>query len=173
MGKVIDSDSWGVPAIRFTTSYGDTYTLGLYREDYLYGGTGLGALILDGPDEDEYLEDWGFISVNVANDEVSREWCEQEGCIVIDTNNLSKDFVAAVRESGLVELSGGVCHSGFCTYPLAKVSDDVLHALRSRDETARVILEQKNPPLDKQADQVNEHVTAQPQTESRTERDER
>lgn len=134
----------------YTTSYGDAYTMALYRDRYLSGGSlALGAVVVAGPDEEEALEDWGALSVNVPDDPDARAWCETEGNLVIDTNNQSRELVAALVDAGHVTLSGGTCRSGFCTYPLASVSPETLASLGTYEETVCALEERAsgNPSL--------------------------
>lgn len=174
MGMSTDEGGWAVPSFTYTTSYGDTYTLGLYREEYLFGGMALGTTVIDGPDEEELLDYWDMVSVNIPDDPTSREWCEHDGCIVIDANNLSRELVDALVESGIVEMTGGLCHSGFCTYPLARVSDDALGRLRSYEETVAALEEQMgNPSLVEQAVLVGDPSFEQSRESSRVGRGER
>ena len=143
-----------VPSFSYTTSYGDSYTLALYRESYLRDGNlALGAVIVDGPDEEELFDAWGILSVNVPDDPAAAAWCATNGNLVIDTNNQSKELVAALVESGLVSLSGETCRSGFCTYPLASVSAEALPRLRNYMETLAALesASTENPSLDEQA----------------------
>lgn len=139
-----------VPTFSYTTSYGDAYTMALYRDRYLSGGSlALGAVVVAGPDEEEALEDWGALSVNVPDDLEARAWCETEGNLVIDTNNQSRELVAALVDAGHVTLSGGTCRSGFCTYPLASVSPETLSRLGTYEETVCALEERAsgNPSL--------------------------
>ena len=148
-----------IPTFSYTTSYGDSYTLALYRESYLReGNLALGAIIVDGPVEEELFDAWGILSVNVPDDPAAAAWCATEGNLVIDTNNQSAELVSALVESGVVSLSGETCRSGFCTYPLASVSAEALPRLKNYMETLEALEEasHENPSLDEQARDAGE-----------------
>ena len=69
---------------------------------------------------------WATLSVNLPNDPCAATWCSQPGHFVLDTNNVSKELVDALVDSGTITVSDGYVHSGYCDYPLVAIPSDKL-----------------------------------------------
>ena len=123
------------------TSWGDRVRLAVCADRYERGGA-LALLALDATDpgdEDEYLELWCSLTVNLPGDPVASAWCAGAGHVVLDANNVPAVLVEALVGAGVVELAGRSVRSGFCSYPLAGVPQDVLERLRGYEETVRAL----------------------------------
>lgn len=131
----------GAVTVGYETSWGERVRLAVCADRYERGGA-LALLVLDatGPgDEDEYLELWCSLTVNLPGDPVASVWCSGEGHVVLDANNVPAALVDALVGAGVVELAGRSVRSGFCPYPLAAVPRDVLERLRGYEETVRAL----------------------------------
>lgn len=139
MNNNVNSDQ--VPTLTFKSDItGERYSLALYCERYNYGGgLAVGAIDISENDED-FGEEWGMLTVNLPDDPVAVSWCAQEGHVIIDTNNNSKALMDSLVNTGMIEFTGESVRSGFCTYPLATITPQVLGALRSYKETSEQIL---------------------------------
>ena len=86
------------PTVSYKSDYtGETYMLALYTDRYQTGSNlALAALDLTEPIENDYVESWGTLSVNLPDDPVAASWCAQDGNIVLDTNNNSQALVDAL-----------------------------------------------------------------------------
>lgn len=131
-----------VPTVSYKSDYtGETYMLALYTDRYQTGSNlALAALDLTEPIENDYVESWGTLSVNLPDDPVAASWCAQDGNIVLDTNNNSQALVDALVSANIIELTGESVRSGFCAYPLAKITPKAMDSLKSYPETVERIL---------------------------------
>ena len=136
MGELITT---GSVTVGYETSWGERVRLAVCADRYERGGA-LALLALDATDpgdEDECLELWCSLTVNLPDDPVASAWCSEEDHVVLDANNVPAALVEALVGAGVVELAG---RSGFCSYPLAAVPRDVLERLRGYEETVRALV---------------------------------
>lgn len=105
----------------------DSYAMG--------GGLAISALDATDPARGDYLSPWGNITVNLPNDPYAASWCAIEGNVIIDTNNNSKELINALVGAGIITFTGESCHSGYCTYPFAKVAPWAMEAMGTYEET--------------------------------------
>lgn len=137
----VSSSTTNVPTVSFDESFlGEHYTLALYSERYSYGDGMAVGLIDVGKDSEDFGEEWSVLTVNLPDDPVAVSWCAQEGHVVIDTNDNSKELVDALVGAGLIELSGETVRSGFCSYPLATLSPQVMCAISGYEQTVERVL---------------------------------
>lgn len=116
--------------LEYVNRWGDHHTLALYRDSYaMGGGFAISALDATDPADSEYLSPWSDITVNIPDNPDAAWWCATEGNVIIDTNNNSKELVNALVGAGIITLTDRVCHSGYCTYPLAKVAPWAMEAM--------------------------------------------
>ena len=99
------------------------------------GGFAISALDATDPADSEYLSPWSDITVNIPDNPDAAWWCATEGNVIIDTNNNSKELVDALVGAGIITLTDRVCHSGYCTYPFAKVAPWAMEAMGTYKET--------------------------------------
>lgn len=127
--------------VEHTTSWGERVKLAICMDTYYQGGAlALLALnVTDPGNEDEYLEFWDVLTVNLPSEPVAKAWCSQSGHVVVDTNNVSSSLMDALERAGIIELSGGFVRSGLCSYPLASISSDALRRLAGYEETVRAL----------------------------------
>ena len=137
-GKRVEGGAADVPAVEYTTGWGERVRLVICSDVYECGG-GLALLALDAtnPDDEEYLDIWNVLTVNLPDDPVAAAWCSEPGRVVMDANNVSPALVRALADEGLIELAGRSVRSGYCLYPLATVPDRVLAGLKGCGETVR------------------------------------
>ena len=122
--------------LEYVNRWGDHHTLALYRDSYtMGGGFAISALDATDPADSEYLSPWSDITVNIPDNPDAAWWCATEGNVIIDTNNNSKELVDALVGAGIITLTDRVCHSGYCTYPFAKVAPWAMEAMGTYEET--------------------------------------
>ena len=122
--------------LEYVNRWGDHHTLALYRDSYaMGGGFAISALDATDPADSEYLSPWSDITVNIPDNPDAAWWCATEGNVIIDTNNNSKELVNALVGAGIITLTDRVCHSGYCTYPFAKVAPWAMEAMCTYEET--------------------------------------
>lgn len=122
--------------VEFEDWDGDRCTIALYKDSYaMGGGLALSALDATDPTRWDYLSPWGYFTVNIPDNPDAARWCATEGNVIIDTNNNSKELVNALVKAGIIILTDQVCHSGYCTYPFAKVAPWALDAIGTYEET--------------------------------------
>lgn len=125
--------------VDYETGWGEHARLAICSDRYAEGGA-LALLALDATDpedEEEYLDLWCSLTVNLPGDPVASAWCAGAGRVVLDANNVPAALVDALVRAGVVEMSGRSARSGFCAYPLATVTPGALAGLRGYEETVR------------------------------------
>ena len=125
--------------VDYETGWGERARLAICADRYAEGGA-LALLALDATDpedEEEYLDIWCPLTVNLPGDPVASAWCAGSGHVVIDANNVPGALADALVRAGVVELSGRSVRSGCCAYPLATVTPRALAGLRGYEETVR------------------------------------
>lgn len=157
--------------VEYETSYGERFKLALYCDTYVDGG-GLAVAALDAtdPDSEDYMEPWSTLTVNVPDDLTASRWCSTRGNVVIDTNNNSKELVDALVRAGIITLTGGLCFSGFCAYPLATVAPWAMEAMGTHDETVERLTgnRQEEPQQDASRDDGQDYNLASIEREIRS-----
>ena len=109
--------------VDYETGWGERARLAICSDRYAGGGA-LALLALDATDpgdEEEYLDLWCSLTVNLPGDPVASAWCADAGHVVLDANDVPRALVDALERAGVVEPSGRSARSGFCSYPLATV----------------------------------------------------
>jgi hypothetical protein len=105
MGEIIKT---GAVTVGYETSWGERVKLAVCADRYERGGAlALPALDATDPgDEDEFLELWCSLTVNLPGDPVASAWCSEAGHVVLDANNVPAALVDALVGAGVVELAG-------------------------------------------------------------------
>ena len=127
--------------VEYETGWGERARLAICTDRYAEGGA-LVLLALDATDpgdEEEYLDLWCPLTVNLPGDPVASAWCAGPGHVVVDANNAPAALVEALVSAGVVEMSGRAVRSGFCAYPLATVTPGALACLHDHEETVRAL----------------------------------
>lgn len=133
-----------VPTVSYDSPFlGERFTLALYLDRYQSNDNLALAAIDISEGSEDFGEQWGALTVNLPNDPVASNWCAQEGSIIIDINNDSKELVAALVDSGTIELTGESVRSGFCDYPLATITPEAMRNLRDFRATTDSILAER------------------------------
>ena len=96
--------------MKYTDVFGVTYELSFKTAEYFNGTTCLQAICEDG-------EPYARVSVNL-NESVL---CDKRE-FYVDVNNCG-ELVDAMIAEGYLEDMGDVARSGFCTYPLVRMTD--------------------------------------------------
>lgn len=124
--------------VDYETGWGERARLAICSDRYAEGGA-LALLALDAtdPEDEEYLDLWCPLTVDLPGDPVASAWRADAGHVVVDANNVPAALVEALLSAGVVELSGRSVRSGFCSYPLATVPPRALAGLRGYEETVR------------------------------------
>lgn len=140
----VDLDTKTVPTVSYDSPFlGERFTLALYLDRYQSNDNLALAAIDISEGSEDFGEQWGALTVNLPNDPVASNWCAQEGNIIIDINNDSKELVAALVDSGTIELTGESVRSGFCDYPLATITPEAMRNLRDFRATTDSILAER------------------------------
>lgn len=110
----------------------------VYSDANAAGGN-LAIVMVDATDprEDVYLEKYGVLTVNLPADPAAAKWCACPGHVVLDTNNNPACLVGALEEQGVLRAAPASVRSGFCCYPLARLSAAAMDALEDAEGTAR------------------------------------
>lgn len=130
--------------VKYTTGWGEEIELALYSDSYeATGGRAICAVEVPSGagDEDEEggaLELWDVLTV-CLDDPLSLEWCADPSHVIIDANNSPKQLIAALRDAGVITMTGRYSSSGFCRYPHAILTDGALAALTGYEEVAEAI----------------------------------
>ena len=126
--------------VEYETGWGERARLAICADRYAEGGA-LALLALDAtdPGDEDYLDIWCALTVNLPGDPVAPAWCAGAGHVVVDANDVSSALLEALVRAGVVELSGRSVRSGYCVYPLASVPPRALAGLRGYEETVRAL----------------------------------
>lgn len=124
--------------VDYETGWGERARLAICSDRYAGGGA-LALLALDAtdPGDEDYLDIWCALTVNLPGDPVASAWCADAGHVVLDANDVPRALVDALERAGVVEPSGRSARSGFCSYPLATVPPRAFARLRGYEETVR------------------------------------
>ena len=124
--------------VDYETGWGERARLAICSDRYAGGGA-LALLALDAtdPGDEDYLDIWCSLTVNLPGDPVASAWCADAGHVVLDANDVPRALVDALERAGVVEPSGRSARSGFCSYPLATVPPRAFARLRGYEETVR------------------------------------
>lgn len=126
--------------VDYETGWGECARLAICADRYAEGGA-LALLALDAtdPGDEDYLDLWCPLTVNLPGDPVASAWCADAGRVVLDANSVPAALVDALERAGFVELSGRSVRSGCCAYPLAALTSGALARLGGYEETARAL----------------------------------
>ena len=105
-------------------SFGMDKEVYFYLDEYLNGGTYIGAMLIEENGEDYY----GNVSVNVPHG-----YIENKNEFYADTNN-SSNLINAMLEAKLIKKMGESVSSGFCVYPKMKITKDFWNYVKQNDE---------------------------------------
>ena len=124
----------------YTRSFGGPTQVALARETYCTGNTALIMVCADQTDE-MFGEMFGVLSVNITDDGFARCWTlSDEANFIVDTNNNSDEVVRVFIDAGIIEIKQGMsAHSGFCSYPFARLTDKGMAEVPSYDELMKAL----------------------------------
>lgn len=103
-------------------SYGKKHKA-MFEKTLYVNGNNLYVGVVTWDEEEEYWEPWCDLTVNLP------------GCVLakneayLDTNNCNPEIIRCLFDKGYVIDTGKVGHSGFCTYPLVRFTEEFLNGM--------------------------------------------